>query len=84
VWGKHPLGDRRQEEGDEELWKGGPGGRQRLDCKNIKDIKVIIIKKILDCYLYLPRNFFPMNLSCRNACPNAQTHASNTLIRVKN
>jgi hypothetical protein len=31
--GEHPLGDEREEEWDEELWEGGPGGGQQLDYK---------------------------------------------------
>ena len=25
-WGEHPLGSKGEEEWDEELWEGGPGG----------------------------------------------------------
>jgi hypothetical protein len=41
----NPLGDRREEKLDEELWEGGPGGGQLLDCKKIKVI--IILKRFL-------------------------------------
>lgn len=37
-WG-HSLGERGQEEWDEKLWEGGPGGQQWLDCKKITVIK---------------------------------------------
>jgi hypothetical protein len=34
--GEHPLEDTGEEEWDEELWEGGLGVGQQLDCKNNK------------------------------------------------
>lgn len=43
--GRHSFGEGREEEWDEELWEGGLGGGQRLDCeKKIKVIKILKIK----------------------------------------
>jgi hypothetical protein len=42
---RHPLGYRGEEEWDEELWKDRLGGGKRLDCKEIKVIKIIHFQK---------------------------------------
>jgi hypothetical protein len=34
----HPLGDRKEEEWDKELWEGGPGVGLCLNCKKRKVI----------------------------------------------
>jgi hypothetical protein len=40
--GQHPLEDKIEEEWDEELWEGRPGGGQQLDCKK-KVIKMLML-----------------------------------------